>query len=431
MQLNALERQVQLNVRELANFRNAPEGESIPGGGQWRASVGQQWHKTAQEQSLLEYPDAQFELSLQASIREHDWQFEINGRIDQLLPLAEHELRLREVKTVQTSLPHNSADLRLRYPDYFAQIAIYLAIARQQANYRQYSLSAELQFINITDGTVQIEVLNAEDEALFQQQLDRILPFLNDRRDARLRLQNICFSPAFETLREGQAELLETLHDASLKASTVLLEAPTGFGKTGIALQHALEQMKSGLFDRCIYLSSKSTGQLQTIQQLRTMLNDQLRYIQMRNREEHQIDSAKHQCTGDTHCDDKLTENWFNADLHAPDLFDGPTLELARAKELGAETGVCPYSLTRACLPFSEFWIGDLNYVFSPSSQSVFSAPYGFDPAKTLLIIDEAHNLPERCAKKPQHRLQDKRMDLRDRRATREPCQSSLDQHQQ
>src|SRR5690606_31222826 len=49
-------------------------------------------------------------------------------------------------------------------------------------------------------------------------------------------------------------------------------------------------------------------------------------------------------------------------------------------------------------LPYAEFWVADFNYVFSPSNSSVFFDQPGFDPARTLLIIDEAHNLPTRVA---------------------------------
>ena len=36
--------------------------------------------------------------------------------------------------------------------------------------------------------------------------------------------------------------------------------------------------------------------------------------------------------------------------------------------------------------------------MFAPNSRNVFWETYGFNPQKTLVIIDEAHNLPERTA---------------------------------
>lgn len=396
MQIDPTTRTVQLSVRELATFRQVPHSSGL-GGQAWRAAVGQQWHKTAETQMQAQQPEARFEVSLAAKWKHKEWNFEFKGRIDQIIPDGQG-LLLREVKTVRATLPASAETLLNQYPDYFAQAASYLQLARVLPEYATTELRAELYFIDIENGAVQSVPLTTEDEARFTQQLEVLLPFLNDRRQSRLRLSAATIHPAFETLREGQAELFQRLEQAALQAKSVLLEAPTGFGKTGIVLQHALQQMKAGLYERCVYLTSKSSGQLETIRQLHRMLGDDLRYLQMRNRAEHRIESAAHTCTGDVRCDDELGQRWREADIHPTELFSQGTLSLESAKALGAETGVCPYALTKGALPFAELWIGDSNYIFSPASQSVFFEAHGFDPAKTLLIIDEAHNLPERAA---------------------------------
>ncbi|WP_269525108.1 ATP-dependent DNA helicase [Coraliomargarita parva] len=397
MQIDPLERRVRLNVRELAGFRNAPKTERS-GGHAWRAAIGQQWHKELESATQARHPEARFEIPVQAVWQHKEWRFDIQGRIDQIVPTQAGGLVLREVKTIRHPLPDAEEILWDRYPDYIAQVAIYLGLARVLPDYREYELKAELLFVDIDSGLTQTLRLQPEHESTFEQQLDALLPFLNDRRHARVRLEDFELKPAFDQLREGQAELFETLDIAATQSRTVLLEAPTGFGKTGIVLEHALRQMKSGMYERCIYLSSKSTGQLQTIEQLRRMIGDGIRYIQMRNRTEHRIESPAHTCTGDSRCDEGLGQLWFEADLHTPELFKDGHFSLDEAKRLGAETGICPYALTKACLPYAEIWIGDSNYVFAPASRAVFSEPYGFDPARTLLIVDEAHNLPDRVA---------------------------------
>lgn len=396
MQIDPIARTVRLSVRELAVFRNVPLSEGA-GSSPWRAAVGQQWHKTSEEKTRAETPDARFEVPLNATWRHRDWTFLIQGRMDQVLTQGDATL-IREVKTVRTPLPAASGDLAARYPEYFAQAAIYLGLARVLPEYADTELSAELLFINIDDGMLQSVRLEPDDAELLERQMDAWIPFLEDRRDCRLRLESIELKPAFETLREGQAELFAALDKAALQSKTVLLEAPTGFGKTGIVLEHALRQMQSGLYERCIYLTSKSTGQVETIRQLQHLTGDHLRYVQMRNRSEHRIDSPAHTCTGDDRCNENLGQCWAEAAIHPPDLFEDGTLTLERAKSIGAETGVCPYALTKSALPYAEIWIGDTNYVFSPSSQAVFLEQHGFDPAKTLLIVDEAHNLPDRAA---------------------------------
>jgi DNA excision repair protein ERCC-2 len=396
MYIDPLARTVRLSVRELATFRQVPTSDGH-GASPWRASVGQKWHKIAERQSTETHVDARFEVPLKAKWLHRDWTFEIQGRIDQLLPAPEHFL-IREVKTIRNGLPASAEELASRYPEYFAQVAIYLGLARVLPEYAESTLAAELCFIEIETGRQQIVPLTEDDERAFAHQLDTLLPFLEDRRNCQLRLQGITLQPAFENLREGQAELFATLDHAALQSKTVLLEAPTGFGKTGIVLEHTLRQMQSGIYERAIYLTSKSTGQLETIRQLRAMIGDNLRYIQMRNRTEHRIESAAHTCTGDERCNEHLGQSWLAANITPPQLFEGGTLTLDRAKDHGESTGVCPYALTKGCLPFAEVWIGDTNYIFSPASRAVFLEQHGFDPAKTLLIVDEAHNLPDRAA---------------------------------
>ncbi|KRP37916.1 MAG: hypothetical protein ABS34_00630 [Opitutaceae bacterium BACL24 MAG-120322-bin51] len=396
MHIDSFARTVRLSVRELATFRQVPSSDGH-GASSWRAAVGQQWHTTAAHQTRESHADARFEVPLKAIWLHRDWTFEIQGRIDQLLPDPE-QLRIREVKTIRSGLPSSSEELASRYPDYFAQAAIYLGLARVLPEYADTTLCAELCFIEIETGRQQIVPLSEDDERAFADQLDTLLPFLEDRRTSQLRLQGVELRPAFETLREGQAELFATLDHATLQSKTVLLEAPTGFGKTGIVLEHMLRQMQNGVYDRAIYLTSKSTGQLETIRQLRSMIGDNLRYIQMRNRTEHRIESAAHTCTGDERCNDRIGQSWQAAAIYPPDLFEDGTLSLDRSKDIGASTGVCPYALTKGCLPFAEVWIADTNYVFATASRAVFMEQHGFDPAKTLLIVDEAHNLPDRAA---------------------------------
>jgi Rad3-related DNA helicase len=396
MQIDPIARTVRLSVRELATFRQVPvsDGHSAS---PWRAAVGQQWHTTAANQSRTTHAEARFEVPIQATWLHREWTFEIQGRVDQLLPESDH-LRIREVKTVRSSLPASPEELASRYPDYFAQVAIYLCLARVLPEYADTELRAELCFIDIETGHIQLVPITTADEQAFTDQLNTLLPFLEDRRNCQLRLQGIDLKPAFETLREGQAELFATLDQAALQSKTVLLEAPTGFGKTGIVLEHTLRQMQNGVYERAIYLTSKSTGQLETIRQLRSMIGDNLRYIQMRNRSEHRIESAAHTCTGDERCNEQLGQHWQAAAIAPPDLFEDGTFSLDRAKALGESTGVCPYALTKGCLPFADLWIGDTNYIFSPASRPVLLEQQDFDPAKTLLIIDEAHNLPDRAA---------------------------------
>ncbi|MFP4157236.1 MAG: ATP-dependent DNA helicase [Opitutales bacterium] len=388
-------RRIHLSVGELARFRNQPASGAC-GHSRWRAQVGQRWHREAEAEARAAFPGAVFERNIRAEWLHEGWVFEIQGRIDQILPV-ENAYRLREVKTIRTPLPASVEELAERYPDYFTQAATYLCLCRKLPEWQTQQIGAELRFIEIESGMAQNIPLREEDERRFEAQLDRLLPYLEDRRNCRLRFEQSQIRPAFADLREGQKEAGEALASAALAAKTVLFEAPTGFGKTGTLLEHTLKMMQEGHFERCVYLTGKSTGQLETVRQLREMTGGSLRYLQMRNRREHKIESLRHRCTGDWRCDESSETPWADAAIHPAELFQDGHFPVDRARQLGEATGICPYALTRACLPYADFWIADYNYVFSPESRHVFLDAPGYDPAKTCLIVDEAHNLPERA----------------------------------
>jgi len=394
MQIDPLARRVRLSVGTLANFRSQASSGGTSGV-LWRAPVGQQWHHQSASQTLAQFPEARFEESIAGTLLHADWTFHLQGRIDQVIP-CEGKLILREVKTIQRPLPIAPEELAVEYPGYFAQAAIYLGLARILPEYNEFDLRAELQYISIQDGTAQIVPLEPADEALPEARLDQLVRFLEDRRNCIVRFNEATIRPAFETLRTGQKEFIDRLQSVSLRSPFVLAQAPTGFGKTGIVLQHALGQMQDGLFERCLYLTSKSTGQLETVRQLKHMVGGNLRYIQMRNRNEHRIDSPKHSCKSERHCKEELDQHFQEAGIYPPELFVDGTFNLQSAKRIGSETGICPYNLTKACLPYAAVWIGDSNYLFAPSSRHVFMEAHGFIPEKTIVIIDEAHNLPSR-----------------------------------
>jgi DNA excision repair protein ERCC-2 len=86
-------------------------------------------------------------------------------------------------------------------------------------------------------------------------------------------------------------------------------------------------------------------------------------------------------------------------------LLENQPRDLGTLRAAGKEARICPYEITRAALAFNDVWIGDYNYVFAPANRGLFYLQPGFDPARTLLIIDEAHNLPSRVADAHSHTL--------------------------
>ncbi len=393
---------VSLSVRELAEFNLGPTDGGSGFQGLWRAEAGSAWHNEIQGRASSEFPNAEAmaEVSLSVTWIHQRWTLHLQGRIDQLI-LETGKALVREIKTIRSGLPMDANELRTSYPEYFAQAAIYATLLPFIEVGKMRTIRGELVFVALDDSSIQVVPLE-ENEALrrFEERVERLAEFLDARLAAKRSLKRLAFFPAFEKPRPGQEHTLEALDLLAHRHGVVFFEAPTGFGKTGIALQYALQRLRDGHIDRVIYLTGKTTGQMQVVKQLGKMAGKDglLRYFQMRKKTDLSIASRSHTCDERGGCREGIEDKWRLSGIMPANLFRDGTVEMDELRSLGAATGVCPYEIAKALLPFAEVWVADYNYLFSPRHSSLFENVPGYLPAQTLLIIDEAHNLPSRAA---------------------------------
>jgi Rad3-related DNA helicase len=397
-------RRAQLSVGDLSDFSVGPKGASSGAGGLWRAQLGTRWHRELREQVISEGAVAEFEVPVSGEMARRGWILALAGRIDQIV-LSGGRAVLREIKTVARALPVEEAQLRSDYPGYFVQLAAYAAL-------RGSGERGELVFVESDTGLAQTVALSSCDERGLELQLDRVAEFLELRLRGRQRLRALRFRPAFAALRIGQesasAQLTGAVRDGR---AAVLFEAPTGFGKTGVLLECALGELRAGNFDRALYLTGKSTGQLHVVETLRAMTapgpdtgaGTAVAAWHVRNKSEHCVNTV-FQCVREA-CPylDGADRRWPESGLSRFYLLDDQPRDLATLRSAGAQARICPYEITRAALAFNDVWIGDYNYVFSPDSSGLFYERAGFEPARTLILVDEAHNLASRAADAHSH----------------------------
>jgi DNA excision repair protein ERCC-2 len=399
MRLFLNDKKVSLSVREFSEFRLGPSDTDYSKSGLWRVELGQTWHKEMKAQTIAEHSNATFEIPISGTWLQKDWAVSIQGRIDQVIPRG-NSIILREIKTINATLPLAEDELLDRFRSYFLQLGTYLVLADSNPSYRDLLIHGELLFIDITEENSQSVMIGTDFKDHFLDQMEILYSFLEQRWLSMQRLRGLDFNLPFSSLRPGQEHTRELLDRAGNQSKMILFEAPTGFGKTGIVLEFALGRLRDGHYDRVIFLTSKSTGQIQVVRQLESMISDNggLQYFQLRNKTEHAQDCNLRHCDNGYGCRHNLAEQWEKAGIAPMLLFENGSLTLTQIKKLGDSHRVCPYEISRSALPFADVWVADYNYVFNPFNKNIFFEQPGFEPSQTLLIIDEGHNLPSRVA---------------------------------
>lgn len=400
MEIDTEARHAKLSAKEFAGF-GLPRALAAGRMQSWRAAVGTAWHNDLREQAAAKDAHARFEVPFSALYPQGSWTLEISGRVDQVICSHGTSL-LREVKTITRCLPEAKATLREDYPEHFLQLACYLALVGFDPSLRDLGqLTGELVFVDYRAGVLQTVTAPKDWKADFAAQAERLVSWLEQQREYQERLRHLIIPAAFDELRPEQAVPLGQIRHALNEGGTTLFQAPTGFGKTGLSLQAGLEQVRDGRYDRVLFLSGKSSGQMAAVKQLEAFAKNNLlgpRCFQMRSKREHAERCPLPHCDGRRSCSDSLRKAPAGLTLSPQRFLQGGSLRLDGVLALAAENALCPYEVSRAALPGAEVWVCDYNYVFSPPHRTFLDNLYGFQAERSCLIIDEAHNLPSRVS---------------------------------
>lgn len=195
----------------------------------------------------------------------------------------------------------------------------------------------------------------------------------------------------FETFREGQREMSECVYDAMTSHGRALIEAPTGIGKTAASLYGALKALGTGKITSVFYLTARTTGRKAAEKALELMRGSGLKIRSV-------TITAKEKCCfrGKPDCGAcRYGDGYYDRRREAlreamgTERLDAESIEaLARKHEL------CPFELALDLTLTADVIICDYNYVFDPRVR----LKRHFDKKSGAgLLIDEAHNLPDRA----------------------------------
>ncbi len=200
--------------------------------------------------------------------------------------------------------------------------------------------------------------------------------------------------------RPGQRDMAASVYRACVQSRPLLVQAPTGIGKSLGTLYPALRAMPVRGTDKVFFLTAKTSGRqvaldaLARIRQVSTPQPTPLRVLELVAREK-TCDHPQAQCHG-AFC--PLAAGFFDRLPQARDAAaQTQWLDQAALRGVALAHGVCPYYLSLEMLRWSDVIVGDYNYYFDRSA--VLHALTEQSGWRVTVLIDEAHNLYQRaCA---------------------------------
>lgn len=200
--------------------------------------------------------------------------------------------------------------------------------------------------------------------------------------------------------REGQRDFIIDTFRAIKSHKRLVVQAPTGIGKTMASLYPALKSIGCKDADKVFYFTGKTTTALSALKAI-DIMRDQipdLRSIHI---------SSKDKCCvsfkpGDRRkCEPKychVTKNYFDKiNVALLDLLENyRTYTKEIIDEVSAKYGVCSYELSLELSEWCELVVCDYNYLFD--LQAYFRRYFEIIPeADYIFLFDESHNLPDRA----------------------------------
>lgn len=218
----------------------------------------------------------------------------------------------------------------------------------------------------------------------------------------------------YSKIRPEQDELMKDIHAAVSGGKCLIAHAPTGLGKTAAALAPALEfalKSKKTVF----FLTSRHTQHAIAVETARLIKQKHKADFSVAD-----IVGKKHMCARDDvsglynkqfheYCRSLVESgscNFYSNFKKGSTLTSGSKIVIAtitaepmhteEVVDIARRHGTCPYEVAVVAAKDSALVIADYYYLFNPQVRDGFLRKTGKTVGESIIIVDEAHNLPDR-----------------------------------
>jgi len=207
---------------------------------------------------------------------------------------------------------------------------------------------------------------------------------------------------AHNEVRPSQKEMVEDAIETLLEDGFLLASAPTGIGKTAASLAAAINaQRASSSKLKILFLTGRQSQHkivIETVRKINQRIAENespLLVVDLIGRESmcKNVDRLSGKCDCEEGLDrdmrdqmrSALREKMFRNPMHVDDV-----IKVARSSQ------ICAWSNSREAAKSCDILICDYNHVFIESVREASLPTMGVELDSTILIVDEAHNLPDR-----------------------------------
>lgn len=335
------------------------------------------------------------EYSLSCEVRSSGLGLRVKGRADGVgYDVDRQQYFVDEIKTLRISVEDIPEDVMALY---WHQACLYGAMLCNELNVP--ALIVRLCFYHLDDDKETVRERLVDRQQLHQLLVDSAnyyLALLEEEVAWRVaRAASMATMPfPYGEYRPGQRDMAVSVYRATSQQGQLVIQAPTGIGKTMATMYPAIQSLNSGASRRVFYLSARNSTQRQA-QQAVTDLSDlgaRVRSVVITAKDKVCFNPGE-PCHPD-HCSyargyyDRVSEAIDDL-LIVTDRFDRATIEDgARSHQ------VCPFELALDLSRRCDVIIADYNYVFDP----VVYLRRFFDAGKrdSVILVDEVHNLVDR-----------------------------------
>lgn len=203
-------------------------------------------------------------------------------------------------------------------------------------------------------------------------------------------------------LRDGQRALMLDVRAAVEGRKVLLAHAPTGIGKTAAVLAEALEAARTR-GKTVFFLTSRQTQHriaVQTLREVEEATEQPARVVDLVSKqsmcprpERPESSSAFYEWC------QHLTENrrckyFLKPTERAVAVLSKEILDVESSVRSSARLGCCPYKVAQEAAKEAEVVVCDYNVLFDQRNRGLDRQ--GLDPGDLVVVVDEAHNLPDR-----------------------------------